>query len=128
MKHLQTYDKFKNWFNGSKVVNPDGSPRIVYHGTGKNFRRFSMKKAAVAGITWFTTDKEKIEKGEVGAASKGFIKKMYISLKNPAGWDEYQKYGLGELYEMGFDGAILPNDEGNYDGFVFHTDQIRIIK
>lgn len=135
MKYLKTYEskfteseKFKIWFDGSKVINNDGSPRIVYHGTGENFRRFSMKKSVMGGITWFTTDKEKIGKGEVGAATSGYIKNIYISLKNPAGWDEYDKYTLGQLVNMKYDGVILPDNDGNYDGFVFNTNQIRIAR
>jgi hypothetical protein len=35
---------FKNWFGKSKVVNPDGSPRTVYHGTTtpEDFHHFSV--------------------------------------------------------------------------------------
>lgn len=135
MKYLKTYEskfteseKFKLWFDGSKVINEDGTPRIVYHGTGKNFRKFSMKTAAMGGIIWFTTNKEAIERGEVGAAGQGIIKNIYISMKKPANWDEYEKYTLGQLESLGYDGAILPDGNGNYDGFVFHSNQIRIAR
>lgn len=132
MRWIRTFEgkqteKFNAWFEGSKVVNTDGSPRIVYHGTGENFVKFSMKKS-VDGTTWFTTNKKEVENKETGAGSHGFIKELYISLKNPAGWDEYDKYSLGELNNMGYDGAILPLDDINYEGFVFHTNQIRIAK
>jgi hypothetical protein len=119
-------EKFNNWFEGSKVINDDGSPRIVYHGTDYIFSKFSMKKA-VSGITWFSTDLNQIKNGESGAAGNKYIKKIYISMKNPAGWSEYEKYGLGQLEDLGYDGVILPNDNGNYVGFVFHTNQIRIV-
>jgi len=130
MKYLKFFnenfsDKFKNWFDGSKVVDNEGNPLIVYHGTGAKFSKFSSKKSTY-GIIWFTTNKEAIERGEIGAEGSGYIKKLYISLKNPAGWDDYDKYSLTELRELGFDGAILPNDDGTYDGFVFNTNQIRI--
>jgi predicted GNAT family acetyltransferase len=34
--------EFKKWFGDSKIVNPDGTPKIMYHGTSKLpiFRRF----------------------------------------------------------------------------------------
>lgn len=32
--------EFKKWFGDSKVVNPDGSPRVMYHGTDKNITKF----------------------------------------------------------------------------------------
>jgi len=134
MKWLKTFEskinveKFKLWFDGSKVTNSDGTPRVVYHGTDKKFSKFSSKYSAMGGIIWFTTDKEAIERGEVGAAGSGYIKELYVSLKNPAGWKEYDKYGLGQLEDMGYDGAILPDDENNYVGFVFNSNQIKIIK
>jgi len=33
--------EFKQWFKDSQVVNKDGSPRIVYHGTAQDFNTFS---------------------------------------------------------------------------------------
>lgn len=32
---------FQKWFKGSKVINPDGSPKVVYHGTEQEFDEFS---------------------------------------------------------------------------------------
>jgi hypothetical protein len=126
-KYTET-DAFKLWFNGSKVINADGTPKVVYHGTDKNFKRFSSKFSAMGGIIWFTTDKSAVERGEVGAAGSGYIKELYISMKNPAGWEEYEKYTLGQLENLGYDGAILPDNDNKYDGFVFNTNQIRIAR
>ena len=39
-----------------------------------------------------------------------------------AGWDEYEKYGLGELSEMGYDGIKLDDDF-----IVFESKQIKTI-
>ena len=33
--------EFKEWFKGSKVVNADGKPLMVYHGTRSNFTTFN---------------------------------------------------------------------------------------
>lgn len=39
--------QFKKWFAGSKVVNPDGSPKVLYHQTGNEFSVFDpMHKGA----------------------------------------------------------------------------------
>jgi hypothetical protein len=43
-------ESFKNWFKGSVVRNPDGSPMVVYHGTQ-------------ADIAAFTTDVEMVNRG-----------------------------------------------------------------
>ena len=44
-KIAQTETKqFKKWFGKSKVVNEDGSPLVVYHGTDSSFTSFDMSK------------------------------------------------------------------------------------
>ncbi len=35
---------FNKWFKGSKVVDEQGSPIVVYHGTSKNFNAFDPNK------------------------------------------------------------------------------------
>ena len=37
--------QFKNWFKGSKVVNDDGTPRIVYHHTNAEFWTFDTERS-----------------------------------------------------------------------------------
>ena len=37
--------EFKKWFGDSKVVNEDGSPMVVYHGTGAQFTEFKKERA-----------------------------------------------------------------------------------
>jgi len=112
------------WLQGTKVATPDGTPIVVYHGTDKKFRRFSLNKST-QGILWFTSDKSSIESGDVGAQGSGIIMNLYASIKNPAGWKEYDQLGLGELKGRGYDGAILPESDGTFTGFVFHPDQLR---
>ena len=117
---------FNSWFSGSKVVNSDGSPFIVYHGTSKKFSKFNIKKAT-QGIIWFTSNKESVEAGEVGAQGRGYVMDLYADIKNPAGWNEYEKYGLGQIESMGYDGVILPEQDGNITGFVFNSEQLKSI-
>lgn len=133
MKYLKTFeskftdsDKFKLWFEGSKIINPDGIPRIVYHGTNKQFKILSTKYST-QGIIWFASDKNSIINGEYGVSGE-IIKSLYISMKNPAGWEEYEKLGLGQIKERGYDGVILSDGDDHYTGFVFKSNQIRIAK
>lgn len=120
-------DNFWNWFSGSKVINSDGTPMIVHHGTGKKFSKFSLKNAPQP-IIWFTSNKSSIEAGEAGAAGKGHVMNLYALIKNPAGWKEYEKYGLGQLKGLGYDGAILPDSDGSITGFVFEPNQLKSVK
>ena len=120
-------DKFKSWFKDSKMINPDGTPKVVYHGTSAKFKRIASKYSTMGGIIWFSSDIERIQSGDSGASGNNVIKQLYISMRKPAGWDEYGKYTLGQLKDMGYDGAILP-DANRFDGFVFNSNQIRIAK
>ena len=107
-----------NPFPESKVQRP------VYHGTAVDFKRPSLS-TSTQGIIWFTSDLQSIEDGDAGAQGRGFVKKWWVDLKNPAGWDEYDKLGLYELKRAGYDGAILPKGNGLVDGFVFSPSQVR---
>ncbi len=63
--------QFKRWFgdwqkkprSASKVVNADGTPKVVYHGTGSEFWTFDLKKSgtrfgeAAEGLFFFTNKK-----------------------------------------------------------------------
>jgi hypothetical protein len=42
--------QFKRWFGRSKVVNKDGTPKVVYHGTPAQFTVFDRKKAKYSGL------------------------------------------------------------------------------
>ena len=99
---------------------------IVYHGTGKSFNRFDLSKTT-QGIIWFTSDKDRILNGETGAESSGNMLTCEVTINNPAGWDEYDKYALAQLSSMGYDGAILSESDG-YDCFVFSAKQVKILK
>ena len=77
----QLNDNFWKWFGNSKVTNPDGSPMIVYHGTGEDFDVFSKgdfgyhfgtKKAAVSRL------RSKKVYGE-----KRIFKGVYLKIENP---------------------------------------------
>lgn len=39
-----TSDAFRKWFGDSKVVDADGKPLVVYHGTGADFNVFDLSK------------------------------------------------------------------------------------
>lgn len=101
-------------------------PLTVYHGTGKSFRRFNLDKTT-QGIIWFTSNKNNILSGDVGAESSGYVLTCEVTIHKPAGWTEYDKYALYELESMGYDGAILTESDG-FDCFVFDPGQVKILK
>lgn len=99
---------------------------IVYHGTNNEFTKFNLDKST-QGIIWFTDSIESIQKGEHGGQGSKYIMKRKITINNPAGWDEYEKYGIGQLKGLGYDGVILSHGDYN-DYIVFSPKQIRVIK
>ena len=109
------------WFQGSQVIDQLGNPLKVYHGTNADFDKFDLDKCAM-GIIWFSSDKNKILNKESGACGSSFIKEAYLSIKKPAGWNTYEKYGIGELKRLGYDGIFL---DDNY--VVFDTSQIKVV-
>ena len=86
-------ENFKNWFGdwennpskASKVVNEDGTPKIVYHGTTSNFTTFDTQRfntrensGDYVGEGFFFTDKESTAK-KYGSS----VMPVYLNLRNP---------------------------------------------
>lgn len=94
----------------------------VYHGTNEKFSKFDFKRST-QGIIWFTDNIDSIKNHEHGGQGNKYIMTRYITINNPAGWDEYEKYGLQQLEDMGYDGVILPQ-ENKTDYFVFSSKNI----
>lgn len=122
--NIKENQNFKNWFGDSKVVDSSDNPTVVYHGTGSKFKKFNLKKAT-QGILWFTSNKKEIEGGTIGAQGSGVILSLYVRIENPAGWKEYDQLMLDELRNRGYDGVVLPNKDGSFDGFVFDPNQFK---
>lgn len=116
--------EFQTWFGDSKVVDAEGRPLVVYHGTDKPFTKVNMKKGA-QGVFWVASDRAAIENGEVGASGTGTIMELYARIENPAGWKEYEKFSIGELQGRGYDGAILPDPDGTFVAIVFDPNQVK---
>lgn len=118
---------FWKWFGNSKVVDAQGRPRVIYHGTDKKFSKINMRKGA-QNLFWFTSDRSSIESGNVGASGNGVIMEMYAKIENPADWKQYEKLGLYEYKRENLDGAILSKGDGQFDGFILDPSQIKSVK
>ena len=53
---------FDNFFKGSKVINEDGTPKTVYHGTNSDFDTFDISKSNVGNFGKGFYFAEKVEK------------------------------------------------------------------
>ncbi len=93
----------------SKVVDENGEPMVVYHGTGVDFDTFDSNKTQ-DGYFWLTRNRESLERGEIGAAERDKTMALFLNAKRLAGWDEYDARSLGQLEAEGFDSVRLDDD------------------
>ena len=48
---LRDTPQFKQWFGDSKIVNADGTPKVMYHGTAQDISSFKPKQAGAIFVT-----------------------------------------------------------------------------
>ena len=109
---------FWKWFGESKVVDEEGRPLVVFHGTDEKITKVNLKKGA-QGLFWFSSDRDKIERGDAGAAGRTNIMELYAKIERPADWGEYDRKMLFEL-KRDYDGALLTERDGSFDGFILN--------
>ena len=114
----------QEYFKDSKARDEKGNLITFYHKTGSKFNIIDFSKNA-QGLFWFTNSKQALENGEVSAngirpGQDINIKEFYVDIKNPATWEQYDKYTIGQLKEKGYDGVLL-KDDGIITGFVFNN-------
>lgn len=95
----------------------------VYHGTNDKFNNFDLNKTSQQ-VIWFTDNIDSIKNSTHGGDGNKYILTRYITLNNPATWGDYEKYSIGELINLGYDGVILPED-GKTDYIIFDTKNIK---
>jgi hypothetical protein len=93
----------------------------AYHGSDVPIRRFDPSYSA-QGVFWFSEDKDKILRGESGAVSTKYLVKALLHVNKTAGWDEYDRYSLDELENLGYDSIHLDDD-----WVIFDPNRIKIV-
>lgn len=131
-KSAEALTNFWRWFGNSKVVDEQGRPLVVYHGTSSEFDTFNIAESgkntgtAIYGQGfYFTTDKEVATKW---GAKRGepIVMGVYVKLENPNMVKEleYPK----DSKEKGFDGVIAKVWGGNELEIVaFEPNQIKSV-
>jgi len=123
-KNITETKEFKDWFGDSKIVDKNGKPLIVYHGTNKKFNTFKEefpKNPELHTGFWFTSNKKLAEEyGEVTA--------YYIKSSNPIFNKDRDTY-----QENGFDSYIYtPSEENNlkhdFNINVLNPNQIKAVE
>jgi len=135
-------ENFKNWFGESKVVDAEGKPLVVYHGSPD--ARFMKDDATfknrwtgkTKGAHWFTPSKQTAKTYADDTRAFDYqnaepnIIPAYLSMKNPliveangANWRDAQRRGetsnvIKEAQEQGHDGVIIRNVKDDYNNGV----------
>ena len=96
-------------------------PKTIWHISNNEFDKFQP----TLGMIWFAKDKNSLIENKHGASIQEgpiYLYQCETTTKNPAGWDEYDKYFVDQIKSLGFDSIDL--DE---DFVVFDPNHINII-
>lgn len=80
---------FATWFDGSQVVDDNGDPKLMYHGTTQDFTQFSLDRARgntlseMVGVPMFFMTDNPDMAGSYATGDGGNIKPLYVSIKRP---------------------------------------------
>lgn len=134
---------FISWFKGSKVIDKNGNPLIVYHGTNKYFKSFDPNTIgknyheSVGGF-FFTSRKKSAESYANLNSGEPNILSVYLSIKSPYiddaidYWDAVDKFDRNPNYiimkakEKDNDGVIINSPTGSLY-IAFNSNQIKSV-
>lgn len=119
-------ENFRRWFGDSKVVDADGKPLVVYHGTARTFDAF---EASRGNAYYFTDDQAAAsvyaangEEDEYGEEAGPNVVPVYLSLQNPvvldAAWQQEHMDDGGDWNWEALDNALYEAEEAGHDGAV----------
>ena len=138
---------FWDWFGDSKVVDEQGRPLVVYHGTAADFDIFKNSPSTrhghgrqMPGI-YLTPDPSIAEAYARTAANArdasteingAAILPLYVKMENPARFadpEDFANANVVEIKKHGYDGAVrfAPNDGRLLEIVVFDPTQIKSI-
>ncbi len=95
--------------NSSKILDENGEPMVVYHGTDRKFDEFIGTKRGI----WFA-DSDSRAKGYAAAKGGDIVIPVFLNIRKPA-YSEYpnsEKDDWRRFNELGYDGRIV-DDKGH---------------
>lgn len=107
-------DNFKEWFGDSKVVDDNGKPLVVYHGTGTKIEEFSFDFTGqgndqVGSGFYFTTSEDQAkgystrtidDKPKLGGQDSPNVVEVYLSIQNPLDSNEVGSVSEDQVREI----------------------------
>jgi len=103
-------EAFKRWFGDSKVVDADGKPLVVYHGTASNITEFDNRSDYEGGIYFtanprYASGRSRIAE-RMGRGEAPNVMPAYVRIENPAP----SGMSVAEAKDSGHDGIIRDNE------------------
>ena len=96
--------EFKKWFGNSKVVDKDGNPLVVYHGTRTSPSKFKKIMGMFGHFGTIAAANDKLE-WDAHRPGQHAVMPVYLSLQNPARMEDvhFDEYGTmaEDLIESG---------------------------
>ena len=75
--------KFQRWFGNSKVVDENGNPLVVYHGTRKDFNAFDKSKQDLRDAGFYFGSSKDANAYAYSSEGGGNVIPVYLSISNP---------------------------------------------
>nr|MBL0731269.1 PLxRFG domain-containing protein [Desulfobacterales bacterium] len=127
--------RFKKWFGDSKVIDGNGEPLVVYHGTGKKFNIFRSHKINKRGF--YFTNKQTLASMFANVAEEGGqVYPVFLRIKNSLNlfYGDVRAGKLStkqekEYKEQGYDGISSQIDKNKkvFEYIAFNPNQIKSI-
>lgn len=122
VKNVTESQQFKRWFgdwqnhpeNASKVVNEDGTPKVVYHGTNAEFNTFQQENGA-----YFFSESRDYAESMADERGGNRIIEAYLKMKNPYTVKLSPKQFTDNIAEAP---SIRYAKEHGHDGVIFEYD------
>lgn len=137
---------FKNWFGDSKVVDENGQPLVVYHGTLEKFDSFDKdtvgNRYSYDSRGFFFTSSLNIANdyatSDYDSSRKGDVLSVYIAAKNPLVIDSnfVAKEGMRGIFKQEDSISFWDNyqdfcletfDNGNYDAIIIDDGDTKMV-
>jgi hypothetical protein len=115
------------WFKGSAVVDGEGRPKVLYHGTSADFTRFAPSPGGI----WLAEDPAHAALFARIRQGAGRILPLHVSIRRPwvhirysedTPYSQMVDQSIPALQARGYDGIYRPEDGA---WAAFHPDQVR---
>lgn len=126
-------EAFTNWFGDSKVVDTEGKPLQVYHGTKADIEAFVPSRGGEYGSGIYLTADEGaagMYADRAGGEGGQNVMPVYVQMRNPymaKSREKVRALGVKKLKNQGYDGIIATGPTGEKQYVAFDPTQIKSV-